>query len=440
MRRRSPRSGLSAREPVGARTWTSRRRRGSGGAGTAARRRPSASTSSRPSRRSSTSTRRPARDRPPAPGGSCSTIPSSWMQLSDPTARRQRKAQTRARSRSSGTGRQAGTSLAGGTAKWRLKRGRKARSTAFADGRSQAPARRSSETRRSWSVPQARSIRPLAWAEPARMVAIPSSARARPTWVASSRPGPSSPVGAKTAEPSRYRAAGRPWRRAMSRTTVRYPTPSSCSRKTAPTRIPVASSIPPTRVSQGPRPSSQSCRLPSTWTRSPAWAMRSRRLRYRGPRRVRGEGIPEARSRRRRAGRLMAILSSSASASARWVSLYPRYTVRASSRTRSRSASDSRMGDARPRLPWASPAASLATIAARSRQAVRSLHPSRATASAVVMIPASQRLTTRCAAAPWRSTSGSPSSGETDKMTEQLALTIQCPLRDGPSCYATAVL
>ncbi len=126
--------------------------------------------------------------------------------------------------------------------------------------------------------------------------------------------------------------------------------------------------------------------------------MRSRRLRYRGPRRVRGEGIPEPRSRRCRAGRLIAIPSSSASASARCVSLYPRYSVRASSRTRSRSASGSRRGDARPRLPWASPAAPPPTIAARSRQAVRSLQPSRTTASAVVMIPASQRLTTplRC--------------------------------------------
>jgi hypothetical protein len=49
-------------------------------------------------------------------------------------------------------------------------------------------------------------------------------------------------------------------------------------------------------------------------------------------------------------------------------------------------------------LPCAIPAAPRSSIAARSRQAVRSLVPSSATASGVVTIPASQRLTTslRC--------------------------------------------
>jgi hypothetical protein len=48
--------------------------------------------------------------------------------------------------------------------------------------------------------------------------------------------------------------------------------------------------------------------------------------------------------------------------------------------------------------PWARPAAPSRSIAARKRQAVRSLQPSSMVASLVVRIPASQRLTTsiRC--------------------------------------------
>ena len=98
--------------------------------------------------------------------------------------------------------------------------------------------------------------------------------------------------------------------------------------------------------------------------------------------------------------------SSSASISAKWVSLKPRYSVVASSTIRSATASGSRCADGRPRLPWASPAAPCASIAARSRQAVRSLQPSSRTASPVVRIPASQRPTTsdRCCSLPFNVT------------------------------------
>ena len=94
----------------------------------------------------------------------------------------------------------------------------------------------------------------------------------------------------------------------------------------------------------------------------------------------------------------MVMPSSSASASARCVSLKPRYTVVASFTIRSDSVSGSRRADGRPRLPWASPAAPSRSIAARNRHAFRSLHPSRSAASSVVRIPASQRPTTsvRC--------------------------------------------
>ena len=48
-----------------------------------------------------------------------------------------------------------------------------------------APARRSSVTSRSWKVPAARSTRPLAWGERAKICRIPSSCRDRVNWVAS---------------------------------------------------------------------------------------------------------------------------------------------------------------------------------------------------------------------------------------------------------------
>lgn len=94
----------------------------------------------------------------------------------------------------------------------------------------------------------------------------------------------------------------------------------------------------------------------------------------------------------------MAMPSSSARTSARWLSLNPRYSLVASAMIRSATSSGSRRAEGRPRLPWTRPAAPSRSIVARSRQAVRSLQPSSSTTSAVVRIPASQRLTTsvRC--------------------------------------------
>ena len=87
----------------------------------------------------------------------------------------------------------------------------------------------------------------------------------------------------------------------------------------------------------------------------------------------------------------MTIASSSASSSARWLSLTPRYLVRASSTMRSRVATARRCGDARPRLPWAIPSTPIVTNRWRSRQAVRSLIPSKALTSATVRPPSRQR-------------------------------------------------
>ena len=80
---------------------------------------------------------------------------------------------------SPGSGRQAGSGLAAGTAKRRLKREMNRASTRLAASRSVAPASRSSTTSRSWKVPQARSMRPLACGLRAAMETIPSSPRAR---------------------------------------------------------------------------------------------------------------------------------------------------------------------------------------------------------------------------------------------------------------------
>ena len=82
--------------------------------------------------------------------------------LSRPTARRQRNASTRPRSRPAGTGGQAGTGLAAGTANRRLKRGTKVARTSLAAARSVAPPPARARTpARSWKVPQARSIQAL---------------------------------------------------------------------------------------------------------------------------------------------------------------------------------------------------------------------------------------------------------------------------------------
>src|SRR5262249_9088208 len=67
------------------------------------------------------------------------------------------KLQMRARSVPRRTGRHAGVASTGGMAKRRLCSGRKARRTTLACSTVVAPAKRSSDTKRSWSVPHSRS-------------------------------------------------------------------------------------------------------------------------------------------------------------------------------------------------------------------------------------------------------------------------------------------
>jgi hypothetical protein len=81
--------------------------------------------------------------------------------------------------RGAGAGRQAGVAMLGGTAKLALNLPMKRSSTALAEASSSAPARRSSDTSRSWQVPHSRSTRPLAWAEAAGIELIPSSRHIR---------------------------------------------------------------------------------------------------------------------------------------------------------------------------------------------------------------------------------------------------------------------
>ena len=64
-----------------------------------------------------------------------------------------------------------------------LKRVKKAHRTWLASEMVLAPARRSSVTSRSWKVPLARSTRPFASGERAKICSTPSSAIARPNWV-----------------------------------------------------------------------------------------------------------------------------------------------------------------------------------------------------------------------------------------------------------------
>ncbi len=151
---------------------------------------------------------------------------------------------------------------------------------------------------------------------------------------------------------------------------------------------PVASSMAATRVSRDPRSSSQSWRLPSVWRSMPAWGIRSRRLRWRGGRRRRGLAIPAARRIRRTLTRLSVIPSRSASSSARWLSLAPSYRPRARVRTWSRAASSIRRDDARPRLPWTSPAGPSSPNRRLSRQTERTDSPRSSAASATRSSPA----------------------------------------------------
>ena len=83
----------------------------------------------------------------------------------------------------SGTPRRDG--VGGGAGKRRLKSARNSGRKAWAASRVAMPRSRSSLTRRSCSVCQRRSMRPLAWGEPAAMNPIPSSRRRRPKCVGS---------------------------------------------------------------------------------------------------------------------------------------------------------------------------------------------------------------------------------------------------------------
>jgi len=118
-----------------------------------------------------------------ATGRQLEVRPSIVMVWSRATLQRYLKTRQRSGRTSPGTGRQAATGSAGGTAKRALKRGRNEASSSLAAARSATPASHSSTTSRSWNVPQSRSIRPLPCAERATMEPMPSSSSARPTWL-----------------------------------------------------------------------------------------------------------------------------------------------------------------------------------------------------------------------------------------------------------------
>ena len=106
------------------------------------------------------------------------TAPSSRTVLSLPTLRRQRKAHTRPRSSSLGTGLQASVSIAAGTANRRLKLGTKRARTALALTMSFASARAASSPVDPGRYPRAAQFDP--WPEGSRRRSRRSRARRRP--------------------------------------------------------------------------------------------------------------------------------------------------------------------------------------------------------------------------------------------------------------------
>ena len=259
-------------------------------------------------------------------------------------------------------------------------------------------------------MPQRRSTRPLAWGLRAWMERIPSSASTRPTWVGRGPPASSSSSvrgscfwRRKMPWRSTYRAWGRPFVRATSRSQSRYPWASSCWRNRAEGTVPVASSIPPTRVSQGPSGPSQRWRLPSAWSSSPSRAARSRRRRCLGARRERGLPSPAPRSTRRTVVRPTRSRSTSASSSVRCWWLKPAYFACARATICSRTAAGSRFAGARPRLPCTRAAGPPAREAATRRRTWRTDSPSASAACAGVQSPATTRVSTsarRCSRVP----------------------------------------
>src|SRR5438552_14068882 len=188
---------------------------------------------------------------------------------------------------------------------------------------------------------------------------------------------------------------GTPCAVTTARSTPKYAAAHSCSTKCPPGRSsPVASSIAAMRHSHGPRPSSQSWRLPSHRSMSPAWALRSRRRRCFGGRRRRTAGTPPARSTRRtvrtetRSGGC-----SSASFSVKCVSLKSRYFVRRSRRIRFRTAARSLFTGTCPALPCRSPARPARSTARRMRRTCRTERLSTRAASRSVSFPAPNRAT-----------------------------------------------
>src|SRR5438874_4472627 len=188
---------------------------------------------------------------------------------------------------------------------------------------------------------------------------------------------------------------GTPCAVTTARSTPKYAAAHSCSTKCPPGRSsPVASSIAAMRHSHGPRPSSQSWRLPSHRSMSPAWALRSRRRRCFGGRRRRTAGTPPARSTRRTVRTETRIGGcSSASFSVKCASLKSRYFVRRKRRSRFRTAARSLFTGTCPALPCRSPARPARSTARRTRRTCRTESWSTRAASCSVSFPAPNRAT-----------------------------------------------
>src|SRR5437899_4523174 len=148
------------------------------------------------------------------------------------------------------------------------------------------------------------------------------------------------------------------------------------------------------RHSHGPRPSSQSWRLPSHRSISPACALRSRRRRCFGGRRRRTAGTPPARNTRRTVRtEIRSGGCSSASFSVKCASLKSRYFVRRRRRIRFRTAARSLFTGTCPALPCCSPARPARSTARRMRRTCRTESRSTRAASCSVSFPAPNRAT-----------------------------------------------
>ena len=186
-----------------------------------------------------------------------------------------------------------------------------------------------------------------------------------------------------------------PWVCTLSLSSCRYAPLLSRDVKCAARSAPVASSMAPTRVQRGPRPSSQSWMLASTCTSRPRCRARSRRDRWRAGRRRFGDRMPSTRKTRPSVRRLTAIPCSSASSSTRCVWLYPRYaSARAIATTRLRVSSPVRRADGRPRFPCASMPGPPASHDRFRRCRCRRDTPNTCCASGVLIRPATSQPST----------------------------------------------